>query len=80
MDLPAPALMVGVFLAGILVGFAIRAFISARRARRYQRRHDLEWPQRKTLSAAFLLGTPSGCESIRRLVEIGLQSNRKSEL
>ena len=29
------------------------------------------------LTAAFLLRTPSGCESIRRLVEIGLQSNRK---
>jgi hypothetical protein len=43
MELPAPALLAGTFLAGVLVGYAIRAFISAsRRARRRSRRSDLE--------------------------------------
>jgi xanthosine utilization system XapX-like protein len=43
MELPAPALLAGVFLAGVLVGYTIRAFISARRrARTRTRRHDFE--------------------------------------
>jgi xanthosine utilization system XapX-like protein len=40
MELPAPALLAGVFLAGILVGYAIRAFISARRRARARRYSD----------------------------------------
>jgi hypothetical protein len=31
MELPAPYLLAGVFLAGVLVGYVIRALISARR-------------------------------------------------
>jgi hypothetical protein len=33
MELPAPALLAGVFLAGVLVGYTIRALISARHRR-----------------------------------------------
>jgi uncharacterized integral membrane protein len=42
---PAALYSAGVFLAGVLVGYVIRAFISARRrarARRRSRRHDFE--------------------------------------
>jgi uncharacterized membrane protein YciS (DUF1049 family) len=45
MELPASYLLAGVFLAGVLVGYVIRAFISARhraRARRRHRHHDFE--------------------------------------
>jgi hypothetical protein len=43
MDLPAPALLAGVFFAGVLVGYAVRAFISGwRRTRAHNRRHDFE--------------------------------------
>jgi len=42
---PPAALLAGVFLVGVLVGYVIRAFISARRrarASRRSRRHDFE--------------------------------------
>jgi hypothetical protein len=42
---PQALYLAGVFLAGVLVGYAIRAFISAKhraRARRGSRRHDFE--------------------------------------
>jgi hypothetical protein len=42
---PAAFYLAGIFLAGVLVGYAIRAFISARRrarARRRSHRHDFE--------------------------------------
>jgi hypothetical protein len=45
MELPASHLLAGVFLAGALVGYTIRALISARRrarARRCHRRYDFE--------------------------------------
>lgn len=43
MELPAPALLAGVFLAGVLVGYAVRAFISGRRrARARNRRYDFK--------------------------------------
>jgi hypothetical protein len=44
MEMVPPALyLAGVFLAGVLVGYVIRAFISAkRRARARRRRHDFE--------------------------------------
>jgi len=41
MELPASTLLAGAFLAGVVVGYAIRAFISAkRRAKARKRRHD----------------------------------------
>jgi hypothetical protein len=40
MELPAPALLAGVFLVGALVGYAIRAFISAKRRARYRNRRN----------------------------------------
>jgi hypothetical protein len=42
---PASLYLAGVFLAGVLAGYVIRALISARRrakARRRSRRHDFE--------------------------------------
>jgi uncharacterized integral membrane protein len=43
MELPAPALLVGAFLAGVLVGYVVRAFVSAkRRTRARNRRRDFE--------------------------------------
>jgi hypothetical protein len=43
MELPAQALLVGVFLAGVLVGYVVRALISTgRRTRARDRRHDFE--------------------------------------
>jgi uncharacterized integral membrane protein len=48
MEMPLPALyLAGVFLAGVLVGYLIRAFISAGRRARFRRRpqrQDFEEP------------------------------------
>jgi hypothetical protein len=42
LDLP-PLYLAGVFIAGVVVGYIIRAFISARhRAKDRRRRHDFE--------------------------------------
>jgi hypothetical protein len=43
MELPAQALLVGVFLAGVLVGYVVRALISTRRRTQARdRRRDFE--------------------------------------